>query len=105
MPLVGLNSSPFDEIEEINVVSAFKVEKEAYSGQPLIEYIQYGTLPTDLKRIVDVKQQALRFIIKNDTLYRKAFEGVLVRCLSREEATYIHAGICSTHQAGPNLVG
>jgi len=97
----------FDEIKETNVVSDFEVEEEVDWRQPLIEYIQYGILPTDLKKMVDVKRQVLRFTFKNDTLYRKAFEGVLLRCLSREQATYIlnevHARVCGAHQVGPQL--
>ena len=40
-------------------------------------------------------------------LYRRAFDGILVRCLSDEEAKYIlaetHAGVCGAHQANPKL--
>ena len=97
----------FNETKEINVVSVFEVKEEANWEQHLIEYIQYGILPTDSKRRVYVKRRALRFTIKNDILYRKAFEGVFLRCLSREEATYIlnevHGGLCGAHQAGPKL--
>ena len=72
----------FDDTREANLVSIFKVEEETDWRQPLIECIQYGILPTDLKKRVDVKRRALRFALKNDTLYRKAFEGVLLRCFS-----------------------
>jgi len=72
----------FDETEEINVVSIFEVKEEANWRQPFIEYIQYGILPTIPKRRVDVKRRALRFIVKNDTFYLKAFEGVLLICFS-----------------------
>ena len=74
----------FNETEETNVVSVFEVEEEIDWRQPLIEYVQYGILPADPKKGVDVKQQALRFTLKNDTLYWKAFEGVLLRYLLRE---------------------
>jgi len=97
----------FDGTREVNVVSVFEVEEETDWRQPLIEYIQYGLLPGDLNKRVDVKRRALRFTLKNNTLYRKAFEGVLLRCLSREEATYVlnevHAGVCDAHQASPKL--
>ena len=37
----------------------------------------------------------------------KLLRGVLLRCLSREEATYVlnevHAKVCGAHQAGPKL--
>ena len=45
----------FNEIEEINLVLVFEVEEDVDWRQPLIEYIQYGILPTDPKRSVDVK--------------------------------------------------
>ena len=45
----------FDETKEINVVMVFKVEEEVDWRQPLFEYIHYGILPIDPKRIVDVK--------------------------------------------------
>jgi len=46
----------FDDMKETHVVSIFKVEEETDRRQPLIEYIQYGILPTDLKKRVDVKR-------------------------------------------------
>ena len=46
---------PFDGTREANVVSVFKVEEEIDWRQPLIECIQYGILPTDPKKKVDVK--------------------------------------------------
>ena len=89
------------------MVSVLEIEEERDWRQPLIEYIQYDILPTDPKKRVDVKRRALRFTFKNDTLYRKAFDGALLRCLSREEATYVlnevHAGVCGAHQVGPKL--
>jgi len=46
----------FDETEEKNVVSVFEIEGETDWRQLLIEYIQYGILPTDPKKRVDVKR-------------------------------------------------
>ena len=37
----------FDKTGEANVVSISEVEEETDWRQPLIEYIQYGILPTD----------------------------------------------------------
>ena len=45
----------FDETEETNVVSIFEIEEDVDWRQPLIEYIQYGILPTNPKKKVDVK--------------------------------------------------
>ncbi|XP_049344694.1 uncharacterized protein LOC125809066 [Solanum verrucosum] len=41
------------------------------------------------------------------TLYRRSFEGVLLRCLGEEEAVQAlqeaHSGMCGSHQSGPKL--
>jgi len=99
----------FDETEETNLVSVFEVKEEANWRQPLIDYIQYGILPIEPKKMLDVKRRALRFTFKNGTLYRKAFDGVLLRCLSQEEAIYVlsevHARVCEAHLVGPRLPG
>jgi len=52
--LLALALDRFDETEETNVVSVLKIEEETNWGQPLIDYIQYGILPTDPKKRVDV---------------------------------------------------
>ena len=73
----------------------------------MIDHSKHGILPDDPKRRVDLKRRAPRFLLQNDVLYRKAFDGVLLRCLSKEEAKHIlletHAGVCGAHQAGPKL--
>ena len=106
--LLALALDCSDEINEMNVASVFEVKKEADWRKPLIKYIQYGILPNDPKKIVDVKWRAMRFIFNNDTLYRKAFDGVFLRCLSREKATYVlnevHVEVYGARQAGPKLV-
>jgi len=40
----------FDETKETNMVLVFEVEDKADWRQPLIEYIQYGILPSDQKK-------------------------------------------------------
>jgi len=61
----------------------------------------------DPKKRADVKQRAIRFTFKNDILYRKTFNGVLLRCVSREDIAYVlnevHGGVCGAHQASPKL--
>ena len=73
----------------------------------MIDYLQYGKLPTDPRGRVDVRRRANRFVYLNDTLYKRSFDGILLRCLSKEEAVHAlsetHAGICGAHQSGPKL--
>ncbi|XP_071909806.1 uncharacterized protein [Coffea arabica] len=96
------------DIEEgdAHVVSTYEIDKEDWR-QPLVDYLKYQKLPEEQRRRTDIRRRAPRFILYKDTLYRKSFKGVLLRCLSEDE-TYramheAHSGICRTHQSGPKL--
>ncbi|KAL0439644.1 UNVERIFIED_CONTAM: hypothetical protein Slati_2447400 [Sesamum latifolium] len=75
--------------------------------QPLIDYLKYEKVPDDPRRKVDIRRRATRFIHHNDTLYRRSFDGVFLRCLSDDEAIQAmeeaHSGVCGAHQSGPKL--
>jgi len=75
--------------------------------QPIVGYIQYGILPVNPKKRIDVKRRALRFTFKYDSLYQNPFKGVLLRCLSREKATFVlnkaHAEVRGAHQVSLKL--
>ncbi|XXG41995.1 hypothetical protein AAC387_Pa01g2354 [Persea americana] len=76
---------------------------------PFIDYIMVGILPEDPKERVSIQRRAPNFHldIPSKMLYRKSFNGVLLRCLSQQEAEEslkeVHAGLCGAHQAGPKL--
>ncbi|XP_070045945.1 uncharacterized protein [Nicotiana tomentosiformis] len=59
------------------------------------------------RRRTEIRHRAPRFLYYKDTLYRRSFEGVLLRCLGEEEALQAfqeaHFGVCGSHQSGPNL--
>ena len=69
----------------------------------------FGILPEDPKERVSIQRRAPNFHldIPSKILYRKSFNGVLLRCLSQQEAEEtlkeVHAGLCGAHQAGPKL--
>ncbi|KAH0727912.1 hypothetical protein KY289_003961 [Solanum tuberosum] len=73
----------------------------------LIDYLCYNILPEDPKRKIEIRRRAPRFLYYKDTLYRRSFEGVLLRCLGEEEAIQAmqetHSGVCGPHQSGPRL--
>lgn len=52
-------------------------------------------------------RQASRYTIIADNLYKKGFDGTLLRCLDENEAQLslkeVHDGICGAHQSGPLL--
>ncbi|XP_073131539.1 uncharacterized protein [Henckelia pumila] len=68
---------------------------------PLTKYLQTGVLPGDEAHARKLKRQVTRFTLVNEKLYRRSFQGPLLRCLAREEVGYvlqeIHEGCCGDH--------
>ncbi|KAM1506182.1 hypothetical protein ACFXTO_002081 [Malus domestica] len=93
-------------LSDANVISILPVNVEEWR-QPLINYLEHGMLPDDLKHRSEIRRRAHRFLYYKGTLYRRSFEGVLLRCLGDEEANQAmeeaHSGICGAHQSGPKL--
>ena len=56
---------------------------------PLAAYLKDGILLGDKKVAVRTKARAARYIIINDTLYRKSFSSPYQRCVPSEEAEHI----------------
>ncbi|GAA0144479.1 hypothetical protein LIER_04913 [Lithospermum erythrorhizon] len=75
--------------------------------QPIIDYLQHGKLPDDVHKKIDIRQRASRFVYFNDTLFRRSFGEVLLRCLSSTETAQpmneAHLGVCGAHQSGAKL--
>ncbi|KAJ8622006.1 hypothetical protein MRB53_030535 [Persea americana] len=55
---------------------------------PFIDYIMFGILPEEPKERISIQRRAPNFHldIPSKMLYRKSFNGVLLRCLSQQEA-------------------
>lgn len=76
---------------------------------PFIDYMQFGILPDDPKERTSIRRRAPKFYydVNTKTLYRKSYDGILLRCLSNQEAdqvmTETHSGTCGAHQPGPKL--
>ncbi|XP_020266607.1 uncharacterized protein LOC109842106 [Asparagus officinalis] len=76
---------------------------------PIIDYVLYSLLPEDIKERESIRRRAPRFYYdsQSQTLYRKSYDGLLLRCLSNREAKEAlkeaHGGICGAHQPGPKL--
>ncbi len=73
-------------------------------GDILSSFIQYGILPDDPNEKVSIRRRAPRFHYdpQTKTLYRKSYDGVLLRCLSDQDAEKViqetHNGIFGAHQ-------
>ncbi|KAM1935762.1 hypothetical protein ACFX15_019768 [Malus domestica] len=93
-------------LDDTNVISVLPVDVEEWR-QPLIDYLEYGKLPNDPRHRSEIRRRAPRFLYYKETLYRRSFEGVLLRCLGEEEANQAmeeaHSSVCGAHQSGPKL--
>ena len=71
---------------------------------PIISFLQDGHLPQDIEEARKVRKRAARFMILNDTLYKRGFSMPYLKCVDEEEAKYIleeiHERVCGNH-AGP----
>src|SRR6266487_1711157 len=71
--------------------------------KPIVDYLQNPTSDTARK----IKYRALSYVIIGDNLFKKTFEGVLLKCLNESEAymtiSETHSGACGSHQAGHKI--
>jgi hypothetical protein len=65
---------------------------------PLVHYLENPSHITDRK----VHRQPLKYVMLDDTLYRRTIDGLLLKCLSSDQSKIamgeVHKGICGTHQ-------
>jgi ribonuclease HI len=82
-------------------------EKEEDWRQPFTDYFQHGILPKEKSAQEQLKKRALRFAYVNNTLYRRSYDQLWLRCVSKLEASQImkevHSGLCGAHQSGPKM--
>ncbi|XP_075475618.1 uncharacterized protein LOC142507486 [Primulina tabacum] len=89
------------------------IEEEALSTlenswmTSLIKFIVKNELPVDKARAQKIKRQPPRFDLLNNILYRRSFQGPLLKCLSEGEVEYvlreINEGCCAEHLGGISL--
>ena len=86
-----------------------KIQEQDKWMTPIIRYLKEGQLPEDRNEEQKVQNRATRFIIIEDTLYRRGHSFPYLRCVNKEEANYvlieIHEGICGNHTGTRSLVG
>ncbi|XP_019167861.1 PREDICTED: uncharacterized protein LOC109163566 [Ipomoea nil] len=106
VPPIFNEDGSVDEIVELPTASVYDIGKDDWR-QSLMDYLTDGKLPEDPRKRVDIRRRAPRFIYYKETLYRRSFEGVFLRCLGEEEALQAmqeaHSGVCGAHQSGPKL--
>ncbi|XP_019172511.1 PREDICTED: uncharacterized protein LOC109167896 [Ipomoea nil] len=106
VPPIFNEDGSVDETVELPTTSVYDIGKDDWR-QPLIDYLTDGKLPEDPRKRVDIKRRTPRFIYYKETLYRRSFDGIFLRCLGEEEALQAmqeaHSGVCGAHQSGPKL--
>nr|KYP42603.1 Integrase catalytic domain-containing protein KIAA1305 family [Cajanus cajan] len=69
----------------------------------LIEYLQNPNSKDERK----IKYQALNYVMLNNELYKRGFDGILFKCLRRHKIyiamVEVHEGVCGAHQAGEKM--
>ncbi|XP_015078296.1 uncharacterized protein LOC107022103 [Solanum pennellii] len=80
-----INEEKYIENEFEHVVAIFEAAEEDWR-QSIIDYMCYGILQKYPKRRTDIRRRAPRFLYYKDTLFKRSFEGLLLRCLGKEEA-------------------
>ncbi|XP_070005329.1 uncharacterized protein [Nicotiana sylvestris] len=78
------NEAEGEENELKYLVIVSEVEKEEWR-QSIIDYLCYGILPENSRRRTEIYRRAPHFLYYKDTLYRRSFEGVLLRYLGEDE--------------------
>ncbi|XP_052622445.1 uncharacterized protein LOC128127793 [Lactuca sativa] len=75
--------------------------------QPIMEYLQNGTIPTGEKSERAFKTRVSIFVLIQGKLYKKSMTGPHLRCLEDPEAAKvlkdIHEGDCGNHTGGRSL--
>jgi hypothetical protein len=75
--------------------------------QPFIEYFQHGALLEDKNAADQLRKRVLRYTYVGNTLYRRSYDQLWLRCVSGPEAGQImkeiHSGLCGAHKYGPKI--
>ncbi|VFQ79319.1 unnamed protein product [Cuscuta campestris] len=68
----------------------------------IIAFLKDGALPDDAMKAMLVRTRAPGYTLEGEKLYKRAYNGTLLRCFRPTEAKQVmeevHAGICSAHQ-------
>ncbi|VFQ87045.1 unnamed protein product [Cuscuta campestris] len=94
-------------IEEDGQANPDRVEPDDIWMDDLVRYYMTGQFPEDEDRVRKVKLRAPRFQMLEGRLYKRAFCGPLLSCLTRAEAerviAKVHEGVCTAHQMSRTL--
>ena len=74
---------------------------------PLVDYLRNGVLPANKNEAQSIRFRSARYILYDDKPYKRRLSAPLLRCVTKEEGTYImseiHEGIYGNHAGGQAL--
>ena len=72
-----------------------------------LEFLESGVLPADPIEAANLKKRAGRYFVLDGHLFKRRFNGEIMRCVGKEEGEKIlksmHEGECGRHQGGKAL--
>ncbi|MDQ4222782.1 hypothetical protein RBK84_00105, partial [Pseudomonas aeruginosa] len=81
-----------------------KIDKKPTWMTPFKDYLHNGVLPKSKNEARKLLRKIPRFLMQEDTLYRRGFSAPLLRCVTQDETKEIqenvHKGNCSDHARG-----
>ena len=92
----------------IEEISTFAIQSTGSWMTPIISFLEDGHLLQDVEEARKVKKRVAKFMILNDTLYKKGFSTPYLKCVDEEEAKNIleeiHEEVCNDHVSPRSLV-
>ncbi|VFQ86173.1 unnamed protein product [Cuscuta campestris] len=95
-------------VEELSEPSIHAFPVAMICAQPrdwtddIVAFLKDGSLPDESMKAKLVRKRAPGYTLEGEKLYKRAYNGTLLRCLQPAEAKQVmeelHAGICSAHQ-------
>ncbi|KAL5547058.1 hypothetical protein UlMin_006745 [Ulmus minor] len=93
----------------INIMSKEAIMAIEYSDwrKVYVDYLTKGIAPENKKDEHKLRRHINKYMVKEDHLFWKAFNGEILKCINGHEAKEvlqeIHAGDCGEHQGGRRL--
>ena len=101
----------FDEVQylpSLDIPEVLQAQNEGSWITPIILYLKDGILPEGKDKARKLRVRSARYVLLNDTLYKRGFSQPYLRCLSPDEANYVlrevHEGACGNHLGARSLI-
>ncbi|KAJ3688919.1 hypothetical protein LUZ61_018083 [Rhynchospora tenuis] len=104
---VDLEEWEEDQMRDPDEVMEVEANNKEDWRKPFVDYFQHQVFPGGKMEREQLKRRVLCYVYVNDTLYRRSYDQLWLRCVSQEEAQKIvrevHSGFCGAHQSGPKM--